>query len=112
MLRAMNQPSHTCRRSRRNTTGARPPAPAKSPRGSRRGRSSSRLLELALEYDKLADGTESATRPSRIYPTSDYSPALEVRSFSARSAPYRRFSRRFSSKASHLLVALWFFPKS
>jgi len=22
-----------------------------------------RLLELALEYDKLADGTESATRP-------------------------------------------------
>jgi hypothetical protein len=25
-----------------------------------------RLLELALEYDKLADGTESATRPADL----------------------------------------------
>ena len=27
-----------------------------------------RLLELAVEYDKLADGTESATRPTADLP--------------------------------------------
>ncbi|MBV9199878.1 MAG: hypothetical protein JO320_19185 [Alphaproteobacteria bacterium] len=27
-----------------------------------------RLLELAVEYDKLADGTESATRPAADLP--------------------------------------------
>src|ERR1700738_4602049 len=62
MLRAMNQPSdlppQPAEYYRRKAARARQVAEGVTTRAIKL-----RLLELALEYDKLADGTESATRP-------------------------------------------------
>ena len=62
MLRAMDQssdlPPQPAEYYRRKAARARQVAEGVTTRAIKL-----RLLELALEYDKLADGTESATRP-------------------------------------------------